>query len=108
MTKTMYLSQILISYTGLAAPAGDCDAGFYCPGGDDVPNPVATPCPIGLHCPVGSGQPVPCDPGYFTNFTQAPVCLECIAGFYCVPEEVIAGECVWVGGGGGGEVGRVN
>lgn len=70
----------------------DCDPGFYCPGGNDVPNPVATPCPIGLHCPAGSNSPVPCAPGTFTNLTQQDTCLTCPAGFYCVPEEVIAGN----------------
>ena len=70
---------------------GDCDAGFYCPGGDDVPNPVATPCPIGLHCPVGTGTPKPCSNGTFTNFSQASECEICPAGYYCVPEEVVEG-----------------
>ncbi|XP_062603182.1 uncharacterized protein LOC134264959 [Saccostrea cucullata] len=78
--------------TGLTTYVADCDPGFYCPGGDSVPNPVATPCPIGLHCPAGSGSPVPCVPGTFTNLTQQDTCLTCPAGFYCVPEEVIAGN----------------
>jgi hypothetical protein len=78
--------------TGLYQPTGDCDPGFYCPGGVDVSNPIATPCPIGLHCPQGSGQPVPCPPGTFTNYTQAATCDICPAGFYCVPEEVVAGK----------------
>ena len=81
-------------YLGLSTPVGDCNPGFYCPGGNDVPNPVETPCPIGLHCPGGSGQPKPCDPGTFVNFTQADSCLECPAGFYCVPEEVIQGKLI--------------
>ena len=74
------------------APVAECDPGYYCPGGDDVPNPVETPCPIGLHCPVGTGTPVPCEPGYFTNFTQAAECVICPPGYYCVPEEVVAGN----------------
>lgn len=82
----------LLPISGLSYPVGNCDAGFYCPGGNTVPNPVATLCPIGLHCPTGSAMPQPCLPGYFTNFSQAADCLECIAGFYCVPEEVIAGN----------------
>ena len=71
---------------------GDCDPGFYCPGGVDVPNPVAYPCLIGLHCPSGSALPVPCNPGYYTNMSQASECLVCPEGFYCVPEEVVAGN----------------
>ena len=82
-------------YSGLWAPSGDCDAGFYCPGGDDVPNPLSTPCPIGRYCPVGSGRPRACEPGYFTNFTQAEDCVICPPGFYCVPEEVQEGtQCL--------------
>ena len=78
--------------SGLTTPSGWCDAGFYCPGGDDVPNPIETPCPIGLHCPLGSSLPVPCEPGYYTNLTQAAECLICPPGHYCVPEEVVEGE----------------
>ena len=78
-------------FAGLSAVVGNCDPGYYCPGGDTVPNPVATPCPIGLHCPEGTGVPVPCEPGTYTNLTQQASCLTCPAGFYCVPEEVIQG-----------------
>ncbi|XP_071505048.1 uncharacterized protein [Diadema antillarum] len=78
--------------TGLSAPSAQCDPGFYCPPGQSVPNPDDYPCSIGLHCPTGSPLPVPCEPGYFTNLTQAAECLECPAGFYCVPEEVIEGN----------------
>ena len=77
---------------GLSSPSGDCDPGFYCPGGNDLPNPIDTPCPIGLHCPTGSSLPVPCQPGYFANFSQAASCVICPAGYYCVPEEVIEGN----------------
>lgn len=85
-------SIIVFVFLGLTSVVADCDPGFYCPGGDDVPNPVATPCPIGLHCPAGSGSPVPCIAGTFTNLTQQDTCLTCPAGFYCVPEEVIQGR----------------
>lgn len=86
------LTPVFIHFLGLTSVVSDCDPGFYCPGGNDVPNPVATPCPIGLHCPAGSNSPVPCVPGTFTNLTQQDTCLTCPAGFYCVPEEVIAGN----------------
>ena len=59
-----------------------------------MPNPDDYPCPIGLHCPQGSALPVPCDPGTYSNLTQMSECLECPAGFYCVPEEVVEGEVV--------------
>lgn len=86
------IKNFFLIFTGLSTYTGDCDPGFYCPGGDSVPNPIATPCPIGLHCPMGSGLPVPCEPGSHTNLTQQSECLTCPAGFYCVPEEVIAGS----------------
>ncbi|PIK41162.1 hypothetical protein BSL78_21986 [Apostichopus japonicus] len=78
--------------TGLSSPVDECDGGFYCPPGQSVPNPGEYPCPIGLHCPIGSPLPVPCDPGSFTNLTHAAECLECPAGFYCVPEHVEEGN----------------
>ena len=78
--------------TGLTAPVGECDPGFFCPQGQSVPNPTDYPCPIGLHCPQGSPLPVPCEPGTFTNLTQEAECLVCPEGYYCVPEEVIEGE----------------
>ena len=86
----------IVFLTGLNAPVAECDPGFYCPGGNDVANPVETPCPIGLHCPQGSGKPKPCEPGSYANFSQAPSCLICPAGFYCVPEEVVQGENIFV------------
>lgn len=78
--------------TGLNGPTNICNEGFYCPGGNKEPNPTDTPCPIGLHCPSGSSAPVPCSPGTFANFSQAALCAECPAGFYCVPEEVVQGN----------------
>lgn len=83
---------VLFLYLGLNSPVGDCDAGFYCPGGDSVPNPNATPCPIGLHCPVGTGTPVPCESGTYTNLTQQSSCIICPAGYYCTPSQVIVGK----------------
>ena len=76
---------------GLTAAVDLCDAGFYCPGGDDVANPVDTPCPIGLHCPVGTSVPVPCVAGTYANYSQGDSCETCPAGYYCVPEEVVEG-----------------
>jgi len=46
---------------------------------------------VGRYCPTGSGRPVACQPGYYTNYTQADVCIVCPAGFYCVPEDVVEG-----------------
>ncbi|GFO49401.1 multiple epidermal growth factor-like domains protein 11 [Plakobranchus ocellatus] len=80
--------------TGLSSPVAQCDPGFYCPGGADVSSPVSTPCPIGLHCPMGSALPQPCPAGTYANFSQASDCQICPEGYYCVPEEVIEGQCL--------------
>ena len=76
-----------------------CDEGFFCPGRDEVPNPPLTVCPIGLHCPTGSSIPQPCVAGTYANFSQAAVCEICLAGYYCVPEEVVEGTiflCIYI------------
>ena len=51
-----------------------------------------------MHCPAGSNLPVPCNPGYFTNMSQASECLVCPEGFYCVPEEVVSGMVTLIRG----------
>ncbi|CAH1793634.1 unnamed protein product [Owenia fusiformis] len=50
---------------GQTAPTGSCDAGYYCPVGSTVPNPVDTICPTGTFCPQGSGAPTACPAGYY-------------------------------------------
>jgi len=62
---------------------GDCDAGYYCPGGDSVPNPAATICTVGHYCPQGSPSPTPCPAGTYSNslgLTQESDCQNCTAG----------------------------
>ena len=90
--KNIVPPNLIVSPLGLSAPVAECDPGFYCPEGQHVPNPEDYPCPIGLHCPQGSPLPIPCEPGTYTNLTQMYECLECPAGLYCVPEEVIEGN----------------
>jgi hypothetical protein len=56
--------------SGLEAPTGDCDPGFYCLEGASVPNnPTADatggPCPIGHYCPSGTSFPLGCEPGTY-------------------------------------------
>lgn len=56
--------------TGLSEPTGDCDPGFFCLEGADVPNNPVTdstggPCPIGHYCPAGTSHPVGCDAGTY-------------------------------------------
>lgn len=41
---------------------------------------------------LGSKSPIDCPAGYFTNTTTSATCQICPEGFYCVPENVTAGD----------------
>ena len=55
----------------LAAPDGDCSAGFYCTGGANVTAPtdgiVGDECPAGAYCPEGSETYSRCPPGTYVG-----------------------------------------
>ena len=70
---------------GLSVASGLCSAGYYCPGGANVPNPAEFVCGVGFHCPEGSSEEQPCPPGHFTNVSGLAACLVCPAGFFCLP-----------------------
>ena len=38
------------------------------------------PCPRGFFCPRNTAKPYPCEPGYYSNITGAPMCLKCNSG----------------------------
>ena len=63
--------------SGLSAPSGLCDAGYYCP--HDVatvyPNPQAYPCLAGHRCLEGIADPIPCEPGTYQPNTGQDACL---------------------------------
>lgn len=68
----------------MALPAGDCDAGYYCPGGAVSRREVM--CPVGHYCEEGSAQPTPCPSGTMSNELGNPnitYCELCTAGYYC-------------------------
>ena len=48
---------------GLSAPSGPCDAGYYCDGGEILPNPTTGLCPPGYYCEQQSTTPTPCPAG---------------------------------------------
>ncbi|KAI0228985.1 hypothetical protein LSAT2_020568 [Lamellibrachia satsuma] len=75
---------------GLTMPEGLCQQGYYCPEGSELPNSVV--CPIGLHCPEGSAEPLSCQSGNFTNRTGMWECEICPDRFFCLPENVTAGD----------------
>ena len=94
--------------TGLLAPIGLCEPGYYCGGGSSTATPASgydsyfgdscvdasgaaenDLCPFGHYCLLGSIAPFACPPGTIgasqglENITQ---CTECPMGFYC-PQE---------------------
>ena len=81
-----------------------CQSGFYCPMGQNIPNPAGFPCPVGSRCPTGSPAPEycpagayprcyaiihvrpsnsMCSTGYYQDQVGQPSCKTCPAGYYC-------------------------
>nr|XP_006821768.1 PREDICTED: multiple epidermal growth factor-like domains protein 10-like [Saccoglossus kowalevskii] len=71
----------------LSEPTGPCDAGYYCPGGQNTKTPTEYVCPKGFFCPVGSPQPLICPRGEYQPTEGQPSCESCLSGFYCDPYE---------------------
>lgn len=69
--------------TGLDKPTSDCDATYYCPGGQDTGTPIGLECPEGHYCPGGSGAPRRCESGKFQNEKKTSSCKICPEGYYC-------------------------
>lgn len=65
-------------------PCAQCEAAFYCPGGN-----TAASCPHGSTSPIGSEDvsACVCDPG---TFTSDGVCVACLSGSYCVDDSLNA------------------
>ena len=63
--------------------AGECDAGYYCPGGQDSRDPLLFVCTAGHYCEVGSANHEPCPNGTYSNTTgnvELANCLSCTPG----------------------------
>lgn len=69
--------------TANKAPDGDCDVGYYCPGGDTTNTPT-TFCAAGEYCPAGSSLNTKCPAGTYTSTTKQGSCTACPAGKYCL------------------------
>eukprot|EP01135_Chromosphaera_perkinsii_P005913 Nk52_evm8s371 gene=Nk52_evmTU8s371 len=69
--------------TGLAKPTGQCTAGYYCPAGQNVPNPPAFVCQAGHMCPTGSASQVRCPSGTYQKDPAKATCTTCPAGYFC-------------------------
>ena len=68
---------------GLALPNGDCYAGYYCPEGQDVPQPTNYACSPGHFCEVGSWNETGCPSGMYQPHWARSNCDICPAGSYC-------------------------
>jgi hypothetical protein len=88
--------------SGLTAPRGPCDPGYYCLEGSSTPAPIDPDdplsgkpiptggmCPSGGYCPIGSSKPTSCPEGTFNNVTGAFDATFCIA---CLP---VSGDSSW-------------
>jgi len=70
--------------SGLTSPTGFCSAGFYCPGGSTVYQPLEYVCPVGMFCPEGTTLPLPCPPGEYQQLAMQAQCEPCPEGRTCV------------------------
>ena len=68
---------------GGIAPTGNCSAGYYCPGGQDIATPIGLLCPAGHFCSAASFEPCLCPPGTYQNQTGQTRCLVCPEGYVC-------------------------
>ncbi|OAF66035.1 hypothetical protein A3Q56_06248, partial [Intoshia linei] len=68
---------------GRSAVTGKCSAGYYCPSGQSLPNPIDYICPVGYKCPIGSLDKIPCDLGTYQSNDGTSTCVICDAGKYC-------------------------
>jgi hypothetical protein len=74
--------------SGLTAPTGVCDAGYYCITASQSPHPTPDDwtggiCPPAHYCPAGSPSALPCTAGTYANRTGLIACDPCPAGYYC-------------------------
>ena len=68
---------------GLSFPHELCNAGFYCPTGQNTSSPEDFICPLGHFCPAGSPRPISCPSGMFQDVVGQSDCKVCPAGYYC-------------------------
>lgn len=73
--------------SGLTAPEGDCDAGYFCEAGSILPRSDAQLCPKGYYCPKGSSTPTGCGAGTYQDEVGQAQCKDCLEGFFCDSEQ---------------------
>ena len=89
--------------SGLSAPSGSCDGGWYC----TLAAPSSQPddfvhggeCEPGFFCPNGSSSPRPCLAGYYCNESGlSEVSGPCYAGYFCADSATIPNPSDFVTG----------
>ncbi|XP_051788209.1 signal peptide, CUB and EGF-like domain-containing protein 1 [Erpetoichthys calabaricus] len=68
---------------GLTSPSHTCEAGFFCPLGQESSRPDVFLCPMGHMCSEGSAVPVACPQGAYQDQRGQENCKLCPSGFYC-------------------------
>ncbi|XP_023817540.1 zonadhesin-like isoform X2 [Oryzias latipes] len=68
---------------GIAAPSGQCAAGYYCPAGQSSERPQQHACTVGHYCEKGSVIQTPCSPGSYQPRQGQQICETCPPGFVC-------------------------
>eukprot|EP00347_Sterkiella_histriomuscorum_P016022 403354791 len=76
--------------TGLSAPVGNCEAGYYCIQNSSSSTPSdgiqGDQCPRGYYCPAGTFSPLACPIGTYNSkigMEALTDCLNCPSGFVC-------------------------
>eukprot|EP00767_Chilomastix_cuspidata_P000870 gnl/Chilomastix_cuspidata/1248.p1 GENE.gnl/Chilomastix_cuspidata/1248~~gnl/Chilomastix_cuspidata/1248.p1 ORF type:complete len:6697 (-),score=752.02 gnl/Chilomastix_cuspidata/1248:22-17397(-) len=70
-----------------------CSAGYYCPEGQNTPEPAAYLCPAGFYCPADSTEPTACVGGEYQPLMGQSEPLACPEGYYCEGETVTPEIC---------------
>ena len=82
------------STSGLSAPEGTCNQGYYCTPGKDTPTPVDGTCPVGYFCDNANYYvKVPCFMGTYNLLTGKSSCSSCIQGSYCTGSAASPQSC---------------
>ncbi|KAJ8368244.1 hypothetical protein SKAU_G00082720 [Synaphobranchus kaupii] len=69
--------------SGLSAPSNRCQAGYYCPLGQNSSSPASYTCSPGHRCLPGSAIQSPCAPGTYQDQPGQADCAPCPAGHFC-------------------------
>ena len=84
------------SDVGLTAVSGDCDGGYYCPGGQETATPATHQCTLGHYCPVGSLEQVPCPAGEYQDQPTQVLAYTSVSGQSCTQSNTMLNDFIWL------------